>query len=116
MSERSKIGAMHICLFALFGVFLAGSAMAQELPGSAVQGREFARTVCAACHAVEKGERDGALPDPPAFQRLADDPAMTALALRVFLTTPHRNMPNLILSDTEIDDVIAWIHSLKGAG
>lgn len=46
-------------------------------------------------------------------QDLPGDPAMTALALRVFLTTPHENMPNLILTDAETDNVIAWILGLK---
>jgi hypothetical protein len=31
----------------------------------------------------------------------------------VFLRSPHRNMPNLILSEAESDDVIAYILSLK---
>lgn len=94
---------------------VSAGARAQDLPGDPVAGRDLADRVCAACHAVDKGIREGELPDPPAFQNLADDPAMTALALRVFLTTPHTNMPNLILTGAETDDVIAYIHSLKGA-
>lgn len=91
-----------------------GAASAEELPGDPVLGRDLALKICQECHHVEAGDRDGELPDPPAFQNLADDPAMTPLALRVFLTTPHTNMPNLILTDTEVDDIIAYIHSLKG--
>ena len=41
------------------------------------------------------------------------DPAVTELSLRVFLQTPHRNMPNLQLSQKETDDVIGFILSLK---
>lgn len=92
---------------------LAGSAPAQELPGDPQAGHAFAVALCAECHEVEKDARGGMLPDPPGFQRLADDPAMTALALRVFLRTPHRDMPNLILSDAESDDVIAYILGLR---
>lgn len=94
----------------LSGIATAG---ARELPGDPVLGRALALKVCVECHQVEPGEREGELPDPPAFQNLADTPAMTPLALRVFLTTPHGDMPNLILTDAEVDDVIAWIHSLK---
>lgn len=106
-------------LFAILAGGLAGlagiaAAGAGDLPGDPVLGRALAVKVCVECHEVEPGERAGKLPDPPAFQNLADDPAMTALALRVFLTTPHTNMPNLILTDAETDDVIAWIHGLKG--
>jgi mono/diheme cytochrome c family protein len=93
---------------------LAGAAAtAQELPGDPALGRKLALEVCAECHDVEPGERDGEPPDWPSFQNLADNPAMTALALRVFLTTPHNNMPNLILGDAEVDHIVAWIHSLK---
>lgn len=95
-------------------VMRAGIAAAQELPGDAEAGHTLAVTVCDACHEVEKGARGGTLPDPPGFQRLADNPAMTALALRVFLRTPHRDMPDLILSDAECDDVIAYILGLRG--
>jgi hypothetical protein len=37
---------------------------------------------------------------------------MTATALRVFLTTSHPKMPNLILTPDETADVIAYIVSL----
>jgi len=94
---------------------VSGAAGARELPGDPVPGRGLALEACVECHEIERGEREGKLPDPPAFQNLADDPAMTPLALRVFLTTPHINMPGLILTDAEVDDLIAYIHSLKDA-
>lgn len=76
-------------------------------------GQDLARRVCATCHRVQKGETDEKFLDVSAFQTLADNPARTALSLRVFLKSPHRDMPDLILSETEIDGVIAYIHSLK---
>jgi len=88
-------------------------AAAEDLPGEAALGRVLAVKSCEQCHHIEAGDREGNLPNPPAFQNLADDPAMTPLALRVFLTTPHTNMPNLILTDAEVDDIVAYIHSLK---
>lgn len=89
------------------------AAQAQDLPGDVAKGRALALDICSQCHDVEKDGPDIVLPDPPSFQTLADDPAMTALAIGVFLRTPHRNMPNLILRDDEIDDLIAYIHSLR---
>jgi cytochrome c len=38
---------------------------------------------------------------------------MTATALRVFLTTSHPSMPNLILTPQDMTDVIAYILSLR---
>ena len=40
-------------------------------------------------------------------------PSATALSLRVFLQTPHVRMPDFQLSNNEIDDVVAYILSLK---
>ncbi|MDH5557330.1 MAG: cytochrome c [Alphaproteobacteria bacterium] len=110
------MGKYLVAMFAggLAGMAGCAAAGARELPGDAALGHALALRVCVGCHEIGPGEREGVLPDPPGFQILADDPAMTPLALRVFLTTPHANMPNLILTPAETDDVIAWIYSLKG--
>lgn len=88
------------------------TATAQDL-GDVGVGQDLARRVCASCHRVEKEETDEKFLDVAAFQTLADSPSKTALNLRVFLKSPHRNMPDLILSEAEIDGVIAYIQSLK---
>ena len=49
----------------------------------------------------------------PSFQDIANTKGMTATALRVFLTTSHPKMPNLILTPEERSDVIAYILSLR---
>ena len=112
-----QIGARVNLGFVLAGIaafaMSVGLAAAQELPGDPWAGRTLALAECAACHEVEKGDRGAALPDPPGFQRIADNPAMTALALRVFLRTPHSDMPNLILSNAETDNLIAYILGLR---
>jgi mono/diheme cytochrome c family protein len=98
----------------VLAAFLAGSAVfAQSMSGDPVEGESFAREICATCHDVEKGRHGISLEGAPAFQDVADDSAMTSLALRVFLRSPHEVMPDLMLSDTETDDVIAYILSLK---
>ena len=49
----------------------------------------------------------------PNFQDIAKTKGMTATALRVFLTTSHPKMPNLILTPEQITDVAAYILSLR---
>lgn len=114
-NDRIPSMPQHIktVVFAIFGMLFAAVALAEDLPGDPRLGHALAQDDCVQCHEIEAGERDGQLPDPPSFQILADDPAMTALALRVFLHSPHANMPNLILSDADVDDIVAYIHSLK---
>ncbi len=97
-------------------LLLAGmsvTAMAQD-GGDVQRGLAFARTTCSECHGVEG--RTSLRADSPPFVVIANTPGMTALALKVWLQTPHRNMPNFILAGEDRDDVIAYITSLKTAG
>ena len=91
---------------------VAGRAAAQDLPGDPEAGARLAREVCAACHVVA----DDQMVDPgigPWFIDVAEHPATTALSLRVFLQTPHADMPDLVLSEDETDDIISYILTLK---
>ena len=94
----------------------AFSANAQDLAGSASvrAGRDLAVTTCSECHVVVPrrltARRVGG---PPDFVDVANQPGLTRTALFVFLHTPHPTMPNLILSDRESNDAIAYILSLK---
>jgi mono/diheme cytochrome c family protein len=88
---------------------MAGGAGAQDLPGDPEAGARLAREVCAACHVVAEDQ----MVDPgigPWFIEVAQHPA----TLRVFLQTPHANMPDLVLSADETDDIISYILTLKG--
>ena len=49
----------------------------------------------------------------PAFRDIANTRGMTATAIRVFLTSSHPKMPNLILTSDEITSVSAYILSLR---
>jgi mono/diheme cytochrome c family protein len=89
------------------GVSVAG---AQEV-GDARRGLRYAQRVCAECHGVAPGQPIPAAA--PTFRAIANTPGMTAMALKVFFRTPHRTMPNLVLSDDERDDLIAYILSLR---
>ena len=84
----------------------------QELTGDPEAGARLACEVCAACHVVS----DDQMIVPgigPWFIDVAQHPATTALSLRAFLQTPHANMPHLILTREETDDIIAYILTLK---
>ena len=94
--------------------------LAQPLRGDGASGRQMANSQCGSCHRVlplqlpDRGatspiDKDG----PPSFQSVADMTSTTALSLNVFLRSNHKNMPNLILSEAEADDIIAYILSLK---
>jgi cytochrome c len=82
--------------------------------GDAVAGHAFAREACSACHLVDtKQQKSRLVVIGPAFRDIANTRGMTATALRVFLTTSHPKMPNLILAPEEIADVSAYILTLR---
>jgi len=92
-------------------ISLVSHATAQE-PGDVKKGTALARSVCAQCHAVGKGERRSPDPMAPSFVSVAETPGMTSKALRVWLQTSHPTMPNYILGDHDRDDIVAYILSL----
>jgi hypothetical protein len=55
-------------------------------------------------------KRSGGAPD---FVDIANETGTTAMALLVFLHTPHASMPNLVLTNDQSNDVIAYIMSLR---
>ena len=82
--------------------------------GDVAAGHAFAREACNACHMVEANQQKPRLiVIGPAFRDIANTRGMTPTALRVFLTTSHPKMPNLILTPEEISDVTAYILSLR---
>lgn len=100
-------------LSAMAPIFASAPAAAADLPGDAAAGRGIALQSCAGCHVVAERQPRPGMDGAPAFVTLARDPAVTETSLRVFLQTPHRRMPNLILSNQEIDDVISYILSTR---
>ncbi len=89
------------------------SAPAQDVRGNIAAGRDLAGHWCAKCHQMTAGAPP-VRPGMPTFAQIARLPSTTALALRVFLRTSHADMPNIQLSETDIDDLIVYILSLKG--
>ena len=87
----------------------------------ATRGKSLALLACAYCHIVEDDQKIKRLIDIPlpTFQEVADDPSTTAKSLRIFLRTQHSEkptelkMPNPALNDDQIDDVVAYILSLR---
>jgi mono/diheme cytochrome c family protein len=90
----------------------AWNANAQD--GDVAAGRVLAREACIACHVVDPANASPrVVAIGPNFQDIANTKGMTATALRVFLTTSHPKMPNLILTPEQITDVAAYILSLR---
>jgi len=93
---------------------LSDDATAQDADVAA--GKAYAVQVCAACHVVQAGDLESPLFEATPFQSVADTPGMTELALSVWLQTSHPTMPNIVLEQDDMRNVIAYIRSLKDEG
>ena len=89
----------------------AGTARAQD-QGDPLAGRRLAEAWCVNCHALDSS-RQAVATGAPAFSAVAANKALTPLALRAFLQTPHQRMPDLNLSNNELDDLIAFVLSQR---
>lgn len=82
--------------------------------GDVALGRAYALQSCASCHNVT--DRRSALLSilgAPDFYAVANAKTTTTMGLNVFLRTPHRVMPNLIIADDDRRNVVAYIMSLR---
>jgi mono/diheme cytochrome c family protein len=96
---------------------LAAIWLALACPASAVEvdrepGFQVAQQICAECHGIGIGLLS---PNPmaPSFFVIANRPAMTEIAFRAFLRTTHQNMPDLIIRSEQVEDLLAYLRSLK---
>jgi mono/diheme cytochrome c family protein len=76
-------------------------------------GRSLALNWCAQCHLVAEDQDDVPFGAGPSFYSIADHPATTEMRLRAFLISPHPIMPNIMLSQDQIDEIVAYILSLR---
>ena len=106
--EKPSISATIVFLMAA-----SIEAAAEDYSGDPVAGMDLVERWCIDCHETGAGMHGGGALGAPAFQDVADDPSVTELALRAFLQTPHYEMPNLMLSPVETDDVISYILKLR---
>ena len=115
-SAATELGMRATILGLVLGPLVLGRSVstAQEV-GDPQTGRTFAREACALCHAIQPGQMTSPQASAPPFQQVADTPGMTGTALTVWLQTSHRTMPNLMLSQAEKWNVVAYILSLRTA-
>jgi mono/diheme cytochrome c family protein len=85
---------LYLVVAALVSASHVGCVEAQDV-GDVSRGFAVAHTICAECHAVDKGQ------------------LRSPVTVRAALRTSHREMPNLNLRPEEVDDLIAYLSSLR---
>ena len=98
----------HIAFAGIMAAMMATPAAAADLK----HGETLARQWCANCHLVG-GEQTAGGDTAPTFASIAETAAERTDDLRAWLADPHPPMPNLSLTRYEIDDLLAYIESLR---
>lgn len=109
-----KLVIVHLNALVLAALLCLSPAEAATL-GNVEAGQHYAKTQCAQCHSIVPDGNTSPNASAPPFQAIADTKGMTRTALFVFFRSPHATMPNLIVRGDDLDNVIAYILSLKSA-
>jgi len=99
-------------LTAVLVLALVAPALAQDPAGppDAARGKALAGRWCGACHLVQLRL---ATIDPPTFSAIANDPSKAPEYLRNFFASPHKDMPPIQLTALQIEDIIAYLGTMK---
>jgi mono/diheme cytochrome c family protein len=106
MLLRTLLVAIALCVL--------GSAAHAQTPSAIARGQEIAERACAGCHATN-GQQPGTIQGipVPSLRAIASRPNQTPQRLQSIIMTPHRPMPGIPLALADVDDVVAYILSLK---
>jgi len=104
------IAAAGVAAFATVGT---GSGAYAQSAGDAAKGRAFVQQICTECHNIERGQRPSPNGLAPNFETIARTPGLTAIALTAALRTSHRTMPNIIIPDDDLRNVVAYVLTLQ---
>ncbi len=109
--KLAQVPLRAILLLTLMTVANLTGAVAQEI-GNVEAGGEYAIDHCARCHAVDAHTMRSPNPQATPFAQIAVTPGMNARALTVWLSSVHKDMPDLIIEQNDMDNLIAYILSL----
>ena len=87
------------------------AAVAADAGDEVERGAALADQWCVSCHAT--GTTGTVSDRAPSFPLIANDPRIDAAYLRAFLADPHGPMEGFSLPGKEIDDLAAYIMSLR---
>jgi len=100
------------------GILMAATATAAlgatNGPGNPGYGRGLAGDLCGDCHVVAPDQANSGRKLGPNLVEYVRKPEITELALRSYLQTSHPVMPNIMLTQQQTDDVIAYLLTFKG--
>jgi len=114
-SADHRVGTMlaNLAAAVIFVLVLCSVPATSAEFGDVQRGRAYAERICAQCHAVAPSDTTSPRPEATPFSVVSQLAGINDRALSVFLQTPHAEMPNLVVTGQDRDDLIAYIISLR---
>ena len=81
--------------------------------GDPRKGFAYAEQFCSGCHNILRTDAASPNKQAPAFKEIANTPGMSITALTVWSRTSHSTMPNLVIDSADMDNLVAYILSLR---
>jgi mono/diheme cytochrome c family protein len=101
-------------VIALGMVFVLTGAATASSAADATQGLALARSLCSSCHIVGPGEAPSVVnADIPSFMAVAAKEGQTKDRIMANVLNPHPVMPQVQLTNRELDAIATYIMSLK---
>ncbi|MEO1207396.1 MAG: cytochrome c [Pseudomonadota bacterium] len=85
----------------------------KDWAADAARGQVLAERLCATCHVVGPTQTGAATAGPPTFASIANRPGQTRERILNVLIAPHPPMPNVQMTLHEIDDIIAYLDTMR---
>jgi mono/diheme cytochrome c family protein len=103
---------MRLLMTAFIILGFGAVAHGADVKGDALAGKKAAASLCAECHDTS-GNAEARNPpgNAPPFSSLAQ--SRTPEKLRQYLMLPHGRMDNVIVTGRDVDDVVAYIRTLR---
>ena len=115
MSHRRYRSSQNVFARLAFALILGlnSSAHAENLALSgAERGKALAERVCSNCHLVSD-QQAKAVADVPSFREIANKPNLTEGEIMARIVIPKHPMPAIPLTKHELEDLAAYIMSLR---
>lgn len=109
-NTRKLAGAVAVaaCL-----AVISEDAFAQAAEPSAAHGHQLALRLCSGCHVVDDASNSAVPAGIGTFRGIANSPGQSAERISNVLILPHLPMPDNQLTRDEIQDILAYLETLR---
>lgn len=102
-----------VAMMAMQGQLCVASTARAAGLGDMDAGLKYAQLRCAECHDIVSRNPMTTASDAPTFHVIANKPGISRTSLSSWLLSSHPKMPGLMIEPADLDNVIAFILSLK---